>query len=353
MDAQHAQETVLVTGGTGYLARWCIHELLSSGYTVHTTVRDPSAEPGLRGLFPAVEGTGRLRVFPADLRRDDGWKVATAGCAYVLHTASPFPPVQPQDPDDLIVPARDGTLRVLREAFDAGVRRVVVTSSSSAVRNAGGPARRGPLTEDDWTNLGSRKLIPYAKSKVVAERAAWDYADHVGATDRFAVVNPGAIIGPLLGSRPSYSLQVVQRLLDGDMPAMPRLGYAIVDVRDVVDLHIRAMTAPAAAGQRFLGTGPFQWLADIATILRDELGPRAAKVPRRQAPDGLIRLMSLYNPGARAIAGQVGQRSDYSTEKATKLLGWTQRPIRETVLDCANSILEQRAQVATPLSLLR
>jgi nucleoside-diphosphate-sugar epimerase len=342
MDAPHAPKTVLVTGGTGYLARRCIHDLLNSGFTVHTTVRDLSREPSVRSLFPA-EGTDQLRVFAADLMRDEGWKAATAGCDYVLHVASPFPPVQPENPDDLIIPARDGTLRVLRAAFDADVRRVVVTSSSSAVRNAGSPAKERPLTEDDWADLGNPKLTPYARSKTIAERSAWDYADSIGATDRFAVVNPGAIIGPLLGSRRSYSLQAVQRLLRGDMPAIPRLGFAFVDVRDVADLHLRVMTTPAAAGQRFLGTGAFLWLADVAAILRDELGQRASKVPRRQAPNALIRLMSLFDPGARAIIGEIGQRSDYSTEKARTLLGWTQRPARETILDCANGIIDQGA----------
>jgi dihydroflavonol-4-reductase len=346
MDAQHAQETVLVTGGTGYLARWCIHELLNSGYAVHATVRDLSGEPGLRSLFPAAEGSGQLSVFAADLMRDEGWKTAAAGCDYVLHVASPFPSVQPKDPDDLVIPARDGTLRVLQAAFDAGVRRVVVTSSSAAVRNAGAPASSRPLTEDDWTDPGNPRISPYARSKTIAERSAWDYAESIGATDRLAVVNPGAIIGPLLGGRHSFSLQAIERLLDGAMPAMPRLGFALVDVRDVAVLHLRAMTAPAAAGQRFLGTGAFLWLADVAAILRDELGQRASKVPRRQAPDALIRLLAFFDPSARSIIGELGRRSDYSTEKARTLLEWTQRPIRDSVLDCASSLLSQRAPVA-------
>lgn len=346
MDAQHSTETVLVTGGTGYLARWCIRELLNSGYTVHTTVRELSGEPALRSLFPAAEDTDRLRVFAADLLRDEGWKTAAAGCDYVLHVASPFPPVQPKNPDDLIIPARDGTLRVLRAALDAGARRVVVTSSSAAVRNLGAPAASRPLTEDDWADPGNQKLSPYARSKTIAERSAWDYAESAGAKDRLAVVNPGAIIGPLLGSHRTFSLQTIERLLNGAMPAIPRLGFALVDVRDLVGLHLRAMTAPAAAGERFLGTGTFLWMADIAAILRDELGQQASKVPGRQAPDALMRLVSLFDPSVRSIIGELGQRSDYSTEKARTLLGWTQRPVRESVLDCARSLLLQRTPVA-------
>lgn len=341
MLAPRARETVLVTGGTGFLARWCIRELLGSGYTVHTTVRDMSAEPGLRSAVPAAEDGDRLRVFPADLLADDGWKEAAAGCDYVLHTASPFPAVQPKDPDDLIVPARDGTLRVLRAAFDAGARRAVVTSSSAAVRNPGAPAPARTLTEDDWAEPGNPRLSPYAKSKTIAERSAWDWAEREGATDRLTVLNPGAIIGPLLGDHRSFSLQTVERLLNGAMPAMPRLGFAVVDVRDVARLHIRAMSAPEAAGQRFLGTGTFLWMADIAGILREELGARAAKVPTRRAPDLLIRFVSLFDPSVRSVIGELGQRSDYSTEKARTLLGWTQRPARESVLDCAASVLGQ------------
>jgi dihydroflavonol-4-reductase len=336
-------QRVLVTGGTGYLARWCIRLLLERGYEVHTTVRDWSAEPELRSLCAGVGAAERLRVFPADLRRDEGWQQAAATCDFVLHVASPFPSVQPKDPDDLIEPARDGTLRVLGAAYAAGVRRVVVTSSSAAVRNAGVPGPGRPLTEDDWASLDNRRLIPYARSKVIAERAAWDYAAATGNIERLSVVNPGAILGPLLGSRRSSSLQAVERLLDGAMPAIPRLGFAFSDVRDTADLHLRAMTAPAAAGQRFLGTGPFLWLGEVAAILRAELGAQATKVPARQAPDMLVRLVTRLDPRARSVAAELGRRTDYSTEKARALLGWVPRPARETVLDCARSILADGA----------
>jgi dihydroflavonol-4-reductase len=345
MDA-HTPDTVLVTGGTGYLARWCIRELLNSGYTVHTTVRGPSGEQDLGSAFPATQDTGQLRVFEADLLRDAGWQAATSKCDYVLHVASPFPAVQPKNPDDLIIPARDGTLRVLRAAFEADARRVVVTSSSAAVRNVGAPVSSRPLTELDWADPGNRKLTPYAKSKTIAERAAWEYADKAGVTDRLAVVNPGAIIGPLLGSHRSFSLQTVERLLNGAMPAIPRIGFSLVDVRDLVGLHLRAMSEPAAAGQRFLGTGAFLWLADVAAILRDGLGEQAAKVPTRQAPDALLRLVSFFDPSVRSVIAELGQRNDYSTDKAMTMLGWTERPVRESVLDCARSLLGQPAPVA-------
>lgn len=341
MTGEASNASVLVTGGSGYLGRRCIRQLLASGYAVRTTVREASRVPEVRSRFG---GPDRLPVFTADLRADDGWKEAVAGCDYVLHVASPFPAFQPADPDELIVPARDGTLRVLRAAFGAGVRRVVVTSSSAAVRDLGAPQPERPLTETDWADPASSKLSPYARAKTLAERAAWDYAEQTGATDKLTVINPGTIIGPLLGGHRSYSIQAVERLLSGSAPAIPRLGYAFADVRDVADLHIRAMSSPQAKGQRFLGTGPFTWLADVAEVLREGLGPKASKVPRRVAPDGLIRLIAMFDQSLRPVIGELGQESSYSAEKARHLLGWTPRPVRESILDCATSILYRQEE---------
>ena len=353
-------EKVLVTGGTGYLARWCIRLLLERGYDVHTTVRDQSAEAELRtlvgagGPHGAGDGAGgeggagglgggpeRLRVFSVDLLRDDGWKQAADSCDYVLHVASPFPPAQPKDPNELIGPARDGTLRVLGAADAAGARRVVVTSSIVAVRNTGAPDPGRPFTEEDWASPSNRAATPYDRSKLAAERAAWDYAQDTG---QLSVINPGAIIGPLLGPRRTYSLQTIERLLTGSMPAIPRLGFPFVDVRDVAELHLRAMTDPAAAGQRFVGTGPFLWLTEVAAILRSELGAEAAKVPTRQAPDWLVRLISRFDPGVRTFVDELGHRVGYSASKAESLLGWTPRPVAESVVDCARSILAEDAR---------
>jgi dihydroflavonol-4-reductase len=336
MNGAATSPSVLVTGGNGYLGRWCVRQLLQAGYSVRTTVRDNSRIPELRSHFG---GQDRLPIFTADLRGDEGWKKAVSGCDYVLHVASPFPAGQPKDPDELIGTARDGTLRVLEAAFEARARRVVVTSSSAAVRNIGTPGPGRPLAEDDWADPDNPKLSPYARSKTLAERAAWEYAGRIGATDRLTVINPGAIIGPLLGDHRSYSIQTVERLLTGSAPAIPRLGYAFVDVRDAADLHIRAMSSPQAAGQRFLGTGPFTWMADIAAVLRQEFGPRAPKVPKRIAPNTLIRLIARFDQSLKPVIAELGQESQYSTEKARRLLGWSPRPTRESILDCATSIL--------------
>ena len=277
--AEHREETVLVTGGSGFLGGWCLVELLRRGFRVRTTVRDPSREAEVRAnLASEVDAGDRLSVFTADLSGDAGWQEATRGCEYVLHVASPFPPAQPKDPNELITPARDGTLRVLRAGLESGVRRVVLTSSTAAVRSSGETRWAEPLTEEDWTDPDSPHLTPYVRSKTIAERAAWDLVREDGDVGRLAVVNPSAILGPVLSGDLSYSLQVITRMLKG-MPGVPRLGFSFVDVRDVADLQIRAMRAPEAAGERFLAAGPFLWLSEVAGILRDRLGPAAAKVP--------------------------------------------------------------------------
>jgi nucleoside-diphosphate-sugar epimerase len=219
-------KTVLVTGGSGYLGGWCIVQLLRRGYRVRTTVRNPAREREVHtSVASQVEPSHHLTVHAADLMSDEHWAHAIEGCDYVLHVASPFPPKQPKDPDELIVPAREGTLRVLRIGLDADVKRVVVTSSIAAVRLAkGGDA--STLTEEDWTDPDESGLTPYVRSKTIAERAAWDLVRERGDEDRLAVVNPGAIIGPVLNDDLSYSLQSIERLLKG-MPGVPETGVQL------------------------------------------------------------------------------------------------------------------------------
>jgi dihydroflavonol-4-reductase len=330
-------KTVLVTGGSGFLGGWCVVELLRRGYRVRTTVRDLSRETEVRAKVAAqVDGGDRLSVGVADLEGDAGWEQAVAGCDYVLHVASPFPPAQPKDPDELIVPAREGTLRVLRAALDAGAERVVVTSSVAAVRG-GVTETPAPLTEADWTDGDNTALQPYTRSKALAERAAWDLAAERGETAKLAVVNPGAILGPVLGAERSTSLAMVERLLKG-MPGTPRIGFSVVDVRDVADLHVRAMTAPEAGGERFIAVARFQWMADIAAVLRERLGPAAAKVPKRGVPDFVVRGMGVFDPSVRSIAKQLGEKVELSSAKAESTLGWLPRPLEETIVDCARSL---------------
>ena len=340
-ESDSRQKTVLMTGGSGYLGGWCIAALLDRGYTVRTTIRDLAREDHVRGQVAAagVDAGERLTVLAADLGADAGWVEAASGCDYVLHTASPFPPAQPKDPDELIVPARDGALRVLRAALDAGVERIVMTSSVAAVRGGGAPTDGSTYTDQDWTDGDDAGLIPYTRSKAIAERAAWKLVDEAGARERLAVVNPGAIIGPALSDDVSYSLELIERLLKG-MPAVPRLGFSFVDVRDVADLHVRAMEQPAAGGGRYIATDRFMWMADVGQVLKDRLGRDARKVPTRNAPDIMVKVMALFDPGVRSIVGDLGQHPEYSNARAREELGWSPRPIEDSIAETGKSLIE-------------
>jgi nucleoside-diphosphate-sugar epimerase len=234
---------------------------------------------------------------------------------------------------------------VLGASLEAGVSRVVVTSSVAAVR--GGVKRSSaPLTEEDWTDPDNLELTPYTRSKTIAERAAWDFVRGRGEAEKLAVVNPGAILGPLLSDDRSYSLELIERLLNG-IPGAPRIGFSIVDVRDVADLQIRAMTAPEAGGERFIAVGRFMWMSEIAEVLRDRLGAAAAKVPKRTVPNLVVRGMGIFDPKIRAVAGQLGERVEMSSEKAEARLGWSPRPAEETIVDCAQSLIGRGVVGAT------
>ena len=333
-------DTVLVTGGTGFLGGWCIATLLERGYDVRTTVRDLKREQAVRDTVAAagVDAGDRLTVLAADLTSDAGWPEAVDGSRYVMHVASPFPPVQPKDPDELIVPARDGALRVLRAALDAGVERVALTSSIAAIRSDRTATADAPLTEADWTDGNDASRTPYVRSKTIAEQAAWEHARAAGAEDRLATINPGAIIGPALNDDHSYSLQAIQRVLGG-MPAAPKLGFTFVDVRDVADLHLRALTDPAGGGERFIATDRFLWIAQVAAILRERLGEAARKAPTRVAPNLLVRTMALFDGSLRSVVGDLGKESFISSQKARTTLGWTTRPVEDSIEDCGRSLV--------------
>jgi nucleoside-diphosphate-sugar epimerase len=314
-------------------------ELLQRGYEVRTTVRDLSREREVREAVSSAGQPGeKLSVLAADLSSDDGWTEAVMGCDYVLHVASPFPPVQPKDPDELIVPAREGTLRVLRAALAAGVKRTVVTSSVAAI--GGGATSPGPLREQDWTDLNNPGLSPYVRSKTIAEQAAWDLVREAGEPERLATVNPGAILGPLLSRDGSFSLEAIERLLKG-MPGVPRIGFSFVDARDVAELEVKAMLAPEAGGERFIAVAEFHWMTEVAAMLRRGLGVDAGKVPTRKVPNLLVRAMALFDPGIRSITGQLGKRSSYSSEKARELLGWSPRPVEQTAVETGRSMIEK------------
>ncbi len=337
-------ETVLVTGGSGYIGSWCIIALLQQGYTVRTTVRNLAREGAVRAAIgKVVDPQDRLAFHAADLTSDAGWDAAAGGCDYLLHVASPIAIAEPRNADDLIVPARDGTRRAVGAALRAGVKRVVLTSSVAAASPSGG-TRESTSDEAVWTDLDDPKVTAYSRSKTLAERTAWDLvaaasANATGATTTLATVNPSVVLGPVLGRDFSDSVQVVQRLLSGRVPGLPRLGFSFVDVRDVADLHIRAMTAPEAAGQRFIAAGDFAWIAEVAAILKAGLGEGAAKVPTRRVPDLVLRLAALFDRSLAGVVPRLGERRTFSSAKAERVLGWRPRPLQETVLDCARSLI--------------
>jgi nucleoside-diphosphate-sugar epimerase len=331
-------ERVLVTGGTGYLAGWSIVGLLQRGYRVRTTVRSAAREQTVRdAVSTVVDPQDRLEFVLADLTDDAGWDAAVAGCRYVLHVASPLGAEDPRDPDELIVPARDGALRVLRAATAAGVTRVVMTSAANAASPSSYAADE--VSDETLWTVDDASLPAYRRSKTIAEQAAWNFmAGHEGPTTLTTVL-PGAVFGPILSTANLGSVRIIQRLLQGRMPGVPRIGLEVVDVRDIADLHIRAMTAPEAAGQRFLGTGEFVWMRDIAATLRAGLGDAAARVPTRQLPDAVVRLASVVDRSLRPIMPGLGRRNRHSTEKAHRVLGWQPRPAADAVVDCAHSLI--------------
>jgi nucleoside-diphosphate-sugar epimerase len=332
-------ETVLVTGGSGYIGGWCVASLLQRGYVVRTTVRDLAKEAAVRASLAKITDPGaRLTFYAANLTADDGWDEAVAGCDYVLHVASPLGVANPKDPNALIVPAREGARRAVGAAIKAGVKRVVLTSSVAATsKGVGGSDWTGDETV--WTDPEFPKLNAYAQSKTLAERAAWDLI-HTSASDTsLTTVNPALVLGPVTSNDFSESVQVVERLLSGRVPGIPRLGFNVVDVRDVADLHIRAMTDPHAAGERFIAAANFAWMADLATLLRDRLGEAGAKVPTRKVPDFVIRLAGLFDKDLGSVTPNLGHKHDFTSAKAQRMLGWKPRPLEETILDCANSLI--------------
>jgi len=335
------QGTVLVTGGSGYIGGWCVIGLLQQGWTVRATVRSLSREGEVRAALGRVIDPGnRLSFHAADLMSDAGWDAAAEGCEYVLHVASPLGVAEPKDPNVLITPAREGAKRAIRAAIRAGAKRVVMTSSVAAT-SRGAHAGDSVADETDWTVPTEKGVSAYAQSKTLAERAAWELIGAEGGATTLATVNPALVLGPVLSGDFSESVQVVERLLNGRVPGLPRLGFNIVDARDVADLHIRAMTHPAAAGQRFIAAANYAWMADLAEILRAELGAKAAKVPTRKVPDFVLRLAGIFDKELASVTPGLGIRHDYSSQKAQTLLDWRPRALRDTVLDCANSLVGQ------------
>jgi len=320
-------DLVLVTGAAGFVAGQCIVELASNGYAVRGTVRRPGSAAHLASFAELV---------PADLESDAGWAEAVDGCRYVLHVASPFPPTEPKDPDDLVRPAVQGTLRVLRASAACGtVERVVMTSSMAAVRPAH-PVAGKTLTEDDWCDPAACDEA-YQKSKALAERAAWEFVKGEGSGLELTVINPALVLGPVTHAATGTSLEPVRRLLAREAPGVPRIGWATVDVRDLAVAHRLAMESPVAAGNRYICAGPHVWMSEMAQVLATRY-----RVPTRAVPYWLVWLLARFDPTIRGVLGDWGVLALTSADKARRDLGWTMRPLTETVLDTAAALIEHQ-----------
>ena len=331
---------VLVTGGTGFVGGYAIIALIKAGHTVHTTVRDIKRKSDIFSVLQSVgiQAEGKVEVFACDLTSDDGWADAVGGCEFVLHIASPFHSGPVKDENDLIVPAREGTLRVLRFAREAKAKRVVMTSSFAAV-GYGYAEKERFFTEADWTNTGA-KIAPYIKSKAVAEKAAWDFIKKEGGSLELTTICPTGIFGPVLSADLSSSIELIRSMLKGQMPACPKLYFGIVDVRDVVDLQIAAMTSPLAKGERFIATagGAFS-LYDVAKVLRRTLGKDANQAPKWQLPSWLVRLAAKFIPKFRGFLTDLDIKRKPSNQKAVDVFKWKFRSMEETIADTGRSLI--------------
>lgn len=326
---------VLVTGGSGYIAGFIIRQLITEGWTVNTTIRNLARESEVRGWLDV--DNSKLAFFAADLMDDAGWAEAVAGCSHVAHVASPLPSNAPKSDDELIIPATQGALRALRFARDAGVRRLVMTSSVAAISY--GHKGKTRFTEADWTDVDSPDAYAYVKSKTIAERAARDWMAREGGALEYCTVNPSLVLGPLLTADFSTSLEAIKKLLEGSMPGIPRLGFGVVDVRDVADMHVKLLTMAGMNGERFIASGPFIWMADIARILRDTLGNDARKVPTRKLPDFIVKIAARFDPVLRQVTGEIGNVRENDASHAKAVLGWETRPVEQSITDTARDMI--------------
>ncbi|KCZ61304.1 SDR family oxidoreductase [Hyphomonas chukchiensis] len=333
---------VLVTGATGFIAGHVILQLLEAGHEVRGTARSASSAPKLNAALSKYAGKPvNIELYAANLENDAGWADAVAGMDYVQHVASPFPAGVPKDPDDLIRPAKEGAMRVLKAAKGAGVKRVVMTSSMAAIAYGWGDARPAVLTEEHWSNPDNLKdNTAYTRSKTIAERAAWDYVNGEGKGLELAVINPAAVLGPVMSADLSASLELLTMPMSGKIPAVPRIGFGIVDVRDVASAQVAAMTLPEAAGERFLLSQPFMWFSEVADVLREAFPDYKKKIPNGTMPDFVLKLVSIFNPTLKQILPELGRQRQISNEKARTVLGWKPHTAKEAIIAGGQSLID-------------
>jgi len=328
-------QTVFVTGASGFIAGHCILRLLKEGYAVRGSLRTSGRADEVRMALEPHVSTDDLSFTTLDLSSDEGWEEALKGCTYLLHVASPFPQARPDHEDDLIIPARDGTMRALRAAAKADVRRTVLTSSVAAIAYGEDRDRDYIYSEEDWSNTEG-DISAYGKSKTVAERAAWEFMETAEAGKmELAVINPSAVLGPLLGSNFSSSGQAVKRLLDGSVPACPAIGFSFVDVRDVADAHYAAMLRPAAAGRRFALVGDYAWMIDVSRILQSA----GYKSPTRKLPNFVVHILANFDKSVRMLKSGLGVRRHISNERMRTELSIEPRTLDDMILSMAESMV--------------
>ncbi|MDR3006809.1 MAG: aldehyde reductase [Sphingobacterium sp.] len=334
------KETVLITGGSGFIASYCMITLLKNGFKVRASLRSLNKSELVKKMLKqgGINNFEDLSFVLADLGNEASWENAADGCQYVIHTASPTPFTNAKTEDDFVIPAVNGVLNVMRAAKRAGVKRFVLTSAFGAVGM--GTKKTTPYTEEDWTVLNDT-VAPYQKSKTISEKAAWNFIENEGNGMELSVVNPTAVAGPILADDFSHSIQNIKQMLEGQMKGCPKIISGYVDVRDVADLHFKAMIMPEAKGERFIAaSGRGLSLLDVANILRDNLGEKANKVPTKELPNWVIKLIAVFNPKLKTVVPLLGMVKHASSEKAIKMLGWKPRPTKEAILATANSLFE-------------
>lgn len=332
---------VLVTGASGFLAQHVILQLLAKGYEVRGTLRSMKRADEVRAVLARHDPkAANMEFVEANLSSDKGWPEAVAGCQFVQHVASPFPAVHPKDENELIRPAVDGALRVLKAAKAAGVKRVVMTSSMAAIAYGHGDKRAEVSDETMWSDPKGPDNTPYTKSKTLAERAAWDYVNGEGKGLELAVINPTGILGPALSKDVSTSLEIPIRLMNGKTPGIPRLGFSLVDVRDVAACQVAAMEVPAAAGERFLATEGFLWFTEAADVLRKAFPAYAKKIPSRKVPDIMLKIMAVFQPIYKQTVTELGRTRKASNAKAMRVLGVKFRTAQEALTSSAQSLID-------------
>ncbi|MZR31236.1 NAD-dependent epimerase/dehydratase family protein [Sneathiella litorea] len=335
------KKLVTVTGASGFIALHTIRELLEKGYAVRGTVRDTGRIEGLlRSLSEYCDVTD-LSFVRAELGDDSGWAEALAGADYLMHMASPLPAEAPRDENDLIIPARDGALRAIRAAVDAGVRRIVFTSSIAAI--SGGQDKSSVLDESHWSDT-NKDIGAYPKSKTIAELAAWEFINSLpeGQKPEFAVINPGFVLGPMIDPDTSASHEVVRRLMAREVPGLPNIGFSLVDVRDVATAHVIALTHKSAPGNRYICVAESLSFREIARRLHLHLSDRNYRIPQRPVPDWLVRALALFSPTFRLIVSRLGPATKFDTSRIRQHFDWTPIPMSQSITETADSMITHK-----------